>query len=109
MGTSGSILPTMVTTSQKAYATGHKAKAQCPICGDVIRYLGMVTDWRGVRVCPDCNDPRHPQENVHIFADPEALQHPSPLLDTESTAGLVRAGPRAVATMFLRQVTVTVV
>ena len=97
----------MISTSHREFSKGQKAKAQCPICGDVILYPGLILDWRGVWVCPDCKDPRHPQENIHIYADPEALEHAQPLRDTESGAGLVR--PQGVAmTSFVGQVTVVV-
>jgi hypothetical protein len=79
-------------TDSKRFAEGRKAKAQCPICGDVILYPGLVRDWRGVYVCPDCNDPRNPQEHIHVYADPTALEHPRPLLDTESRDANVRPG-----------------
>ena len=60
----------MVVTSHRLYSEGRKATAQCPICGDVIPYRDLVLDWRGVYVCPGCNDPRHPQENIIVHVDP---------------------------------------
>jgi len=103
----GGIQPAHVAISHKRYAKGRKAKAQCPICGDVVAYLALVRDWRGVMVCSDCKDPRHPQENIIIHTDPEALEHPSPLLDTASGSAVVR--PRVIrATFILRPATVVV-
>lgn len=105
--TLGSIQPSLVSTSRKTYAKGSKAKAQCPICGDVILYRMLVQDWRGVWTCPDCKDPRHPQENIRINVDPEALEHAAPLLDTASGGAVVR--PRIIrASFILRKVTVVV-
>ena len=108
MATSGSVQPSLITTSQKKYATGRRAKAQCPICSDVILYKNLVLDWRGVWVCADCRDPKHPQENVQVYADPEALEHAQPLRDTEDGAGIVRAGPPIRATGVVRNPTVVV-
>ena len=84
MGTYGSVQPSEIITSHKRFAEGRRAKAQCSVCGDVILYRDLQRDWRGVYVCPDCLDPRHPQEHILVYADPEALEHPRPLLDRES-------------------------
>ena len=72
-------------TRRKTFASGKNAKAQCPICGDVVRYTQMVKDWRGVRVCPCCRDPKHPQETPVVTADAVAIREPSPLLDEGTT------------------------
>ena len=66
---------------KRAFASGRRAKAQCPICGTVHPYQTLVQDWRGVWVCPDCWDPRDPQETILSVADAEILDHPAPLLD----------------------------
>lgn len=71
--------------SRTRYASGKRAKAQCPICGLTCAYAEMTLDWRGVRVCPDCLDPKHPQETPVITADAVALRRPAPLLDTGTT------------------------
>ena len=66
---------------KRPFATGKHAKAQCTICGLVDKYLNLRQDWRGVWVCQDCWDPRHPQETILSVADAEILHHPAPLLD----------------------------
>ena len=50
----------------RQFARGTKAKAQCPVCGLVQKYLDLRQDWRGVWVCPDCWDPRDPQETISV-------------------------------------------
>ena len=107
MPTWGSVQPSMIITQSKLYAEGRHAKAQCPICGDVILYKELKRDWRGVYVCPDCLDPRHPQEHILVYADPEALEHPAPLLDTNTASSLIRP-ERVSISLVLRQVTVVV-
>ena len=66
---------------KRQFATGAKAKAQCPVCGLVGMYADLREDWRGVYVCPDCWDPRDPQETILSVSDAEQLAHPAPLLD----------------------------
>ena len=65
----------------RRYARGDNAKAQCPVCGLVHLYTALLQDWRGVWVCPDCWDPRDPQETILSVADAEILDHPAPLVD----------------------------
>ena len=73
------------------FARGRIAKAQCPICGLVVKYLDLRKDWRGTWVCPDCLDPQHPQEippkNV---VDAVTLKHPQPLRDNGLTRVYVK-------------------
>ena len=66
---------------RRAFASGRRAKAQCPVCGLVQKYADLRQDWRGVWVCSDCWDPRDPQETILSVADAEILDHPAPLLD----------------------------
>ncbi len=73
------------------YAVGKRAKAQCPICGDVVKHNDLVKDWRGTWVCPECRDPKHPQEippPQHRVVDAVTLRHPRPLLDDGLTVAL---------------------
>jgi hypothetical protein len=71
-----------MTNPHKRYAYGGSAKAQCPICGLVVKYHDLRKDWRGTWVCPDCLDPQHPQERPpKNVVDAIALQHPQPLRD----------------------------
>lgn len=89
------------------YATGKRAKAQCPKCGLVVRYQELVKDYRGVWVCPDCNDPQHPQEKPpRRVVDAVALRHPQPLQDL----GLTVARPFSlISETQVGDVTVTVI
>ena len=65
----------------RRYARGTRTKAQCPICGLVVLYPELRQDWRGVWVCPDCWDPRDPQETPLSVADAQILDHPQTLRD----------------------------
>lgn len=62
-----------------AYAVGKYAWGQCGKCGLRVRYLELVSDgqFRHLRVCPSCYDPRHPQERLKPVSDPVALWRPT--------------------------------
>ena len=78
----------------RLFASGRRSKAQCPICGIVVRYTELVKDWRGTWVCPECNDPQHPQEKPpRNVVDAVVLRHPQPLRDK----GLTVIYPNGVA------------
>ena len=66
----------------KRFADGDGAKAQCPKCGNVVKYKVLTKDWRGVWLCPDCWDPKDPQETPVSAMDAVVLHHPAPLLDS---------------------------
>lgn len=78
---SAGVQPTGKRVLNRQYARGSRAKAQCPVCGLVQPYLELRQDWRGVWVCPDCWDPKDPQEEILSVADAETLDHPQPLVD----------------------------
>lgn len=63
-----------------AYASGRYALAECQKCGLRVPYLQIVSDgeWRHLRVCSGCFDPRHPQERLKRVSDPIALWRPAP-------------------------------
>lgn len=63
-----------------AYASGRYAWGECQKCGLRFKYLQLRSDghWRHLRVCPDCYDPRHPQERLLRVSDAVALWRPSP-------------------------------
>lgn len=66
----------------KHFADGTHAIAECPVCSLIVPYRTLVKDWRGVWVCPECNDdPPAILERGDIPADAEALHHPHPFLD----------------------------
>ena len=77
-----------------AYAIGKYSQAQCDRCGFVYKYLQMKTEWNGLKVCPDCYEPKQPQlDPVRVPVDPEAQRQPR---GTESAPtagyGIVRSG-----------------
>ena len=62
-----------------AFASGKHALAICDRCGFRCDYLDMLEEWNGLRVCPSCYDPKHPQlESPRVRPDAEALRHARP-------------------------------
>lgn len=63
-----------------AYARGSMAWGDCKKCG--LRFLlrDLVFDgyYPGLRVCAECYDDKHPQEQLIDVGDPVALWKPSP-------------------------------
>lgn len=74
------------------FARGRKAKAQCGRCGMVFPYKRLRKDGykRNYYVCPECYDPPQAQEKPVPTADPEALHHPQPLLDSGTTDSVTK-------------------
>tara|TARA_R110000824_G_scaffold2970_14_gene13620 strand:- start:3467 stop:3856 length:390 start_codon:yes stop_codon:yes gene_type:complete len=60
------------------YATGAKSQAICERCGFRIPYQQLTTEWNGLRVCPECWDPKHPQLTPRTVADAQAIYQPRP-------------------------------
>lgn len=77
-----------------AYALGKFSQAQCDRCGFVYKYLQMKVEWTGLKVCPDCYEPKQPQlDPVRVPVDPEALRDPRPTEPAPTTGyGIVRSG-----------------
>lgn len=77
-----------------AYALGKFSQAQCDRCGFVYKYLEMKMEWNGLKVCPDCYEPKQPQlDPVRVPVDPEALREPRPTEPAPTTGyGIVRSG-----------------
>lgn len=71
-----------------AYASGKRASAQCPVCGDVVAYSARRKRWDGLFVCRPCLDPHHPAERRKAFKDAVALKNPMP----ENFKGEVEVG-----------------
>ena len=67
------------------FARGSRAKAQCPVTGDVVPYDELVKDWRGQWVSEAGHDPKHPLDTPVVAVNPQALHHPRPLLDEGTT------------------------
>ena len=60
------------------FATGRKSRAICDRCGFEIRYLDLRAEWNGLRVCPECWEPKHPQLEPRTVVDAQALFQPRP-------------------------------
>lgn len=61
------------------YATGKRSKAICDRCGRKYPYKRLREEWNGLRTCPTCFEPKHPQlEAPRHRPDPEALRHARP-------------------------------
>lgn len=92
---------------ESRFASGHRSKAQCPRCGDVVLYPVLKKDWRGTWLCPECWEIQHPQERPpRDIADAVQLRHPRPLLDV----GLARVKLKGVqSTAQLGEITVTII
>ena len=62
-----------------AYAAGKKSRARCDRCGFVYKYTELKNEWNGLKTCPECFEPKHPQlEPILQPVDPEALREPRP-------------------------------
>ena len=84
----------------RQFASGRRAKAQCPVCGLVGLYTELRQDWRGVWVCQDCWDPRDPQETILSVSDAQILDHPAPLVDDVPDNSVVLTDEDGFATTF---------
>ena len=66
------------------YASGKRSLAICDRCGQRYRYLKLRKEWTGLKTCPDCFEPKHPQlEPIRPGPDPTALYEPRPDSRTE--------------------------
>ena len=61
------------------YAKGTHSLAICDRCGWSYPYLSMRVEWNNLKVCPECYEPRQPQDiPAKQTFDPEALYQPRP-------------------------------
>ena len=61
------------------YAKGTRSLAICDRCGWAYPYLSMRVEWNNLKVCPECYEPRQPQDiPAKQTFDPEALYQPRP-------------------------------
>jgi len=61
------------------YAKGTHSLAICDRCGWAYPYLSMRVEWNNLKVCPECYEPRQPQDiPAKQTFDPEALYQPRP-------------------------------
>jgi NAD-dependent SIR2 family protein deacetylase len=73
-----------------AYASGKFAKAICDRCGFEYKLLELKKEWNGLKTCPECYEPKHPQlEPTPTVADAQALYEPRPNNDKEVGFGYV--------------------
>ena len=73
-----------------AYASGKYAKAMCDRCGFEYEYTQLKKEWYGLKACPTCFEPKHPQlEPLLNFLEPEALRDPRPDNDKEVGLGKI--------------------
>ncbi len=75
----------MASSSRIRYASGARSKAHCDRCGQKYGYLELRPEWNGLRVCPECWEPKHPQLTPRTHTDAEALRHPRPDNDDDGT------------------------
>jgi hypothetical protein len=62
-----------------SFAVGKKALAICDRCGQQLLYRSLRTEWQGLRVCPSCYEPKHPQLGpFKVPPEPQALYKPRP-------------------------------
>lgn len=73
-----------------AYASAKYAKGICDRCGFEYKLLQLKEEWNGLKTCPSCYEPKHPQLDPlpHVI-DPEALYEPRPNNDVEAGEGYV--------------------
>lgn len=50
----------------------------CDRCGFTRYGSEMKKEWTGLIVCPECYDPRHPQDLVRPKADNQSVKDPRP-------------------------------
>ena len=77
-----------------AYAKGTHSLAICDRCGWSYPYLSMKVEWNNLKVCPECYEPRQPQDTpARISSDPETLYQPRPEVPLpQAQLGVVTAG-----------------
>lgn len=77
-----------------AYAVGKHSLAQCDRCGFVYKYLQMKMEWNGLKVCPECYEPKQPQlQPINAPSDPQSLKQPRPTEPAPTAGyGIVKSG-----------------
>ena len=76
------------------YAKGTHSLAICDRCGWSYPYLSMKVEWNNLKVCPECYEPRQPQDiPAKQTFDPEALYQPRPEVSLpQAQLGVVTSG-----------------
>jgi|TARA_S200002703_G_scaffold155377_1_gene159463 hypothetical protein len=74
------------------YASGKRSLAICDRCGQRYRYLKLRKEWTGLKTCPDCFEPKHPQlEPSKVPFEPQVLHEPRP--DIKEVSGVTVSFP----------------
>lgn len=60
------------------YASGKYARALCDRCGWAYPLLQLQKEWNGLKTCPTCWEPKHPQLETRSVSDVTALDEPRP-------------------------------
>lgn len=62
------------------FASGKNQWLTCDRCGLRTPYIRARTEWNGLRVCPECYDPKHPrlEKERRDYNDPKPLREPRP-------------------------------
>ena len=56
------------------FATGKYALAICDRCGQQYNFNQLRQEWNGLKTCPECYEPKHPQlDPPYHSADAQAL------------------------------------
>ena len=70
---------------QRKHASGKHSKAICDRCGAKHDYDRLILEWTGLRVCPLCHEPKHPQLEPRVRTDAQAVRHARPDRDDMGT------------------------
>ena len=74
------------------YASGKRSLAICDRCGQRYRYPKLRKEWTGLKTCPDCFEPKHPQlEPSKVPFEPQVLHEPRP--DIREVSGVTVSFP----------------
>lgn len=71
------------------FATGKYALAICDRCGQQYKFSQLQQEWNGLKTCPECWEPKHPQLDPRYHsADAQALEWTRPAR-TETTVPII--------------------
>ena len=69
-----------------AYAKASKALGICDRCGFRYFLKELRKEWNGLKTCPECYEPKHPQlEPRTNKVDPQAVREPRPDISVSPT------------------------
>ncbi len=79
-----------------AYAVGKFARALCDRCAFEYKLNELKEEWNGLKVCPSCYEPKHPQLEPQKYLKKtrsDLLFKPRPDNDSKNQTTTFRAGP----------------